>query len=128
MSYSNCLFEALKAKLKDPKNVYIYLLPPSLNKGRWHFYWVDYKNPDFIQSFIDPKASTSRGQKILFKNGKFDKRKREVFENFTIQRVYNKTHSLKEMLKLAKKLRFQINEVEIKNLYENLEFARVNDF
>lgn len=29
--YSNCLFEAIKAKIKDPKNVQIIYLPSRLN-------------------------------------------------------------------------------------------------
>lgn len=36
--YSNCLFEAIKAKIKDPKNVQIRLIPPSINNWNLHFY------------------------------------------------------------------------------------------
>lgn len=124
--YSNCLFEAIKVKLKDPKNVHIYLLPPKLNKGRYHFYWIDEKQPDLIKSFINPKAKNNK-QSFFFKNGQFDKHDRKIFENFTIQRLYNQTHSLEKMIKLAKKFRFQMNEIEIKNLFENLEWERKQD-
>lgn len=119
MKYSNCLIEAIKAKIKDPKNVHIYLMPPSLNYGRKHFYWVDDKKPDIIQSFINPNATEK--QSYFFKNGKFHKRDRNTFENFTIQRLYRQTKSLKKMLKLAKKFRFRMTETEIKTLFENLE-------
>ena len=39
--YSNCLFEAIKAKIKDPKNVHIHILSPKLNNGDFHIYWYD---------------------------------------------------------------------------------------
>lgn len=42
--YSNCLFEAIKAKLKDPKNVKIHKVPAFLNPNFKtpfpHFYWT----------------------------------------------------------------------------------------
>ncbi len=39
--YSNCLIEALKAKIKDPKNVAIHKIPANLNNcgGLPHFWW-----------------------------------------------------------------------------------------
>ena len=43
--YSNCLFEAIKAKIKDPKNVKIIRLPKEVNLGKIHFMWI--KN-DFV--------------------------------------------------------------------------------
>ena len=42
--YSNCLFEAIKAKIKDPKNVQIHLIPPSINNWNLHFYWINKSN------------------------------------------------------------------------------------
>lgn len=41
MKYSNCLFEAIKAKLKDPKNIKIIALPKSLLQR--HYAWTDGK-------------------------------------------------------------------------------------
>ncbi|MGN0728067.1 hypothetical protein [Treponema sp.] len=38
--YSNCLIEAVKAKIKDPKNVQIIRLPKELNSGKTHFMWI----------------------------------------------------------------------------------------
>ena len=40
MNYSNCLAEALKAWIKDPKNVKIIYLPKKWNHGAKHFLWV----------------------------------------------------------------------------------------
>lgn len=38
--YSNCLFEALKAKIKDPKYVRIIRLPKEVNAGICHIMWI----------------------------------------------------------------------------------------
>ena len=38
--YSNCLIEAIKAKIKDPKNVQIIKLPKEVNGRKSHFMWV----------------------------------------------------------------------------------------
>jgi hypothetical protein len=40
MFYSNCLIEALKAKLKNPRKVKITFIPKS-EKGSCHFMWSD---------------------------------------------------------------------------------------
>ena len=40
--YSNCLWEALKAKLRNWKSVKIYILPPKYNEVKCcHFMWTD---------------------------------------------------------------------------------------
>ena len=40
MFYSNCLIEALKAKLKNPRKIKITFVPKS-EKGSCHFMWSD---------------------------------------------------------------------------------------
>lgn len=40
MKYSNCLIEAVKAKIKN-RNVEIHRFPFSLNNNQLHFYWID---------------------------------------------------------------------------------------
>lgn len=44
--YSNCFIEAVKAKIKDPKNVKITFIKPKYNKVKWipHFLWSDGKS------------------------------------------------------------------------------------
>lgn len=46
---SNCLFEAVKAKLKDPRNVRIHYIPAKLNNGHIHFYWYDFADQSVRQ-------------------------------------------------------------------------------
>ena len=40
MKYSNCLIEAIKAKIRN-RNVEIHIFPFALNNNQLHFYWVD---------------------------------------------------------------------------------------
>ena len=61
--YSNCLIEALKAKIKDPKNVTIYTFPAKVNgHGIFpHFWWtIGDKGYDF-------KKESNSKQVLLFK-------------------------------------------------------------
>ena len=63
--YSNCLFEAIKAKLKAPKNVRIHKIPAFLNPDFKtpfpHFYWT---KGDFAFAFNSFKPQ--RFQVFLF--------------------------------------------------------------
>lgn len=49
MFYSNCLLEAIKAKIRDPKRVRVTYLPPTINECFCpHFMWSDgVKDYDF---------------------------------------------------------------------------------
>lgn len=78
--YSNCLFEAIKAKIKDPKNVQIIYLPSRLNvyKG-CHFMWTDKSSEeDVLFEFIYP-ADNKKHNRFLFK-GNIVKTSRERFQ------------------------------------------------
>lgn len=72
--YSNCLIEALKAKIKDPKNTRIIYLSPKNNKGNWHFFWI--KN-DTVHHYSDPNARNDPG---LFFKGIYKESSLEAFE------------------------------------------------
>lgn len=65
--YSNCLIEALKAKIKDPKNVKILFVPKKLN-GRnrigFHCFW---KIDDLIYDFKCESKVKHFWQMLLFK-------------------------------------------------------------
>lgn len=68
--YSNCLFEALKAKIKDPKNVKILIVPKKLSKrdGRtrrgFHCFW---KIGDLVYDFKCESNVKYFWQMFLFK-------------------------------------------------------------
>ncbi len=60
--YSNCLFEALKAKAKNPKEVKIYFCRPRITENgnfqMFHFMWsdgkADYDFSDLKESGLPP--------------------------------------------------------------------------
>ncbi len=48
--YSNCLFEAFKAKFKDPKNVYIFKVLKRFGGDATHFMWYNEKSAKYYHS------------------------------------------------------------------------------
>ena len=95
--YSNCLFEAIKAKIKAPKNVKILLIPPSINHGHIHFCW---SLEDRIYHYTDV---TNKQNQICF-NGKLKNYDKKYFEGLIIMRMYNAKYIIEKAVKTAKKL------------------------
>lgn len=98
---SNCLIEAIKAKIKDPKNTRIIYLYPKINTGFWHFLWV---KDGKVRHFEDLKGMEGRG--LLFK-GEYKEQDFESFEAFVLRRrlkIY--TFKVDRIEKLARKCRF----------------------
>lgn len=76
--YSNCLFETLKAKLKEPKAVHIKMLPGKFRNNIFpHFYWI---KDNYAYDFRSEKKRR-KYQVILFK-GTIHKCRRDIYENF----------------------------------------------
>lgn len=82
---SNCLFEAIKAKIKDPKNIHIHVLSPKLNHGEFHVYWFDDKDNHIYHFTYLNEDSCS----ILF-NGKISCHNVKLFE----AKLYNRMNTL----------------------------------
>ena len=95
MNYSNCLIEALKAWIKDPKNVKIVYLPRKWNHGGCHFLWI--KN-DKIYHYENPNENIGR----LFFKGVYKEQDLETFEAFILHRLGYKPGIDKKIV--AKKL------------------------
>lgn len=93
---SNCLFEAIKAKLKDPRNVKIVKLPKEVSRTT-HFMWCD---DDYFYHAYDYKKSKNH---ILFKC-KIKSIPRHVMESF----IVNYLEFNPNMIKLAKKCNLRI--------------------
>lgn len=100
--YSNCLFEAIKAKIKDPKNVHIHLIPPTLNNFRMHFYWIDLKENRFFHYCA--KEGHCRLE-ILF-NGTLREKPTILFEELLYKKMKEAKWSESKQIKTAKKLGF----------------------
>lgn len=92
--YSNCLVEALKAKIKDPKNVYIFKTPFSINDDL-HFMW---KKGDFY--YHAPIIGKSHWYNLFFHKVNLKKCSKESFDALIIR--YTKNADLKTKEKVAK--------------------------
>lgn len=83
---SNCLIEAIKAKIKDPVNVHIHVLSPRLNDGELHIYWFDDKdNHIYHFTYLDENSCS-----LLFK-GKISCHNVKIFES----KLYSRMNALK---------------------------------
>lgn len=104
MMYSNCLIEALKAKLKDPKNVHIHLIPPAINNYNFHFYWIN-REENTVYHYSEQNKSFFGKFNFLFK-GKLKSRWVISFEELMYKKMKSKGWSTKKQIKYAKKLGF----------------------
>lgn len=76
--YSNCLFEALKAKFKEPNTVHIKMLSGKFRNNIFpHFYWV---KDNYAYDFRSDKKNR-KFQVILFK-GTVQKCRQDIFDAF----------------------------------------------
>ena len=77
--YSNCLFEAIKAKLKNPKNVHIFKLPKEINKVT-HFMWCD-------DNYYYHAYNYKKTRNHVFFDCKIKKVPRHIFESFILTHI-----------------------------------------
>lgn len=87
--YSNCFFEAIKAKILNFPHVKISFIPGRLNKeGMPHFYWTD-KRTNLIYEFSSVEFEKHIGVYPLFFKGNIiesNKRRNETFLNMGIEK------------------------------------------
>lgn len=112
--FSNCLLEAIKAKIENP-SLEIKLIPPSLNQGRIHFYWTDGRTIWHYNNKCERKNPFAR---ILF-NGILKECGSTFFESLMLHKMYEKGLSEAQALKLSKKYRLPFTEGDIKSAYFN---------
>ena len=110
---SNCLFEAVKAKLKDPRNVKIYLYPPRINDGKVHFYWTN--GEQFYHFIKDDKKS------ILLFEGHVKESGAKLFYSFMGHRIYTSGLNKEQAYQLAKKYRLPFTRDDINDIWFNEE-------
>ena len=92
--YSNCLIEALKAKIKDPKRVKIIYLNKKLNGCR-HFMWTE-------SNTVNHYEAESKYDSFLFQ-GHIKKQSKDTFEALILKRLASKRM---DVVKYAKKFGF----------------------
>ena len=117
--YSNCLFEAIKAKLKNWKNVSIHFIPGWLEPtGHFHFYWNNSSNNTYYDFRLLPGHHKNL---CIFFKGYIEVSSQSEWE----KRMYRSTELLNK--KLQKKYNFNsTNEknTEIDELNKKLAIYR----
>lgn len=103
---SNCLFEAIKAKIKNPQNIRIHVMPISINNGQLHFYWVNIAE-NRMYHYVLPGCN-------VFCNPLFNGKLKSMNNIFFEEKMYKKMAKLNWtrecQIKMAKKLGFSITE------------------
>lgn len=110
--YSNCLIEALKAKIKDP-NVKVHVLPPKLNYGMLHFYWV---KGNTVFHYLDLKKNKTVSYRVFhpFFKGVEEKASLRSFEKLLFTRMLENCWTQEQQIRYAKKHGFH----NLKPFYE----------
>lgn len=102
--YSNCLFEAIKAKLKDLKNVHIHFHRSDVGLIP-HFWWEDKKGSwEFVSKKLNRKY-----QVFLFKG----------YTREYIKGLYHKSYKIQIMTKKKREAIIAQNKIDYPELYED---------
>ena len=108
MKYSNCLIEALKAKLRNHR-VQIRMYPRCLNKNHLHFYWID---DDTVFHFI----CKNKFETIMFK-GEIKKYELRYFKGHLLYKMFDNC-TVDEACELASKYKMPLTGDEIREYYQ----------
>lgn len=126
--HSNCLFEAIKAKIKDPKNVSIIAIPKVLNQGHIHFMWRN-KLDNTVHHYRSNENDEQSSHKCF--NGVYKTLSFEAFEMWVLYRLYRLRSSVENKVKIAKKLDLKIIKIpgvlECKSYFPSIECLQIDD-
>lgn len=103
--FSNCLFEAIKAKLRNPSEVKVHIISPKLNDGTIHFYWYDESDQTIRQFTHEPNVKTT----ILFE-GKISAYNIKLFESRLFSKMKSAGWSIERQRGYANKKGFHNTE------------------
>ena len=111
--YSNCLFEAIKAKLKSWKNVRILYIPKHFNIDgtSGHFIWTDSIFDPDDQYFFEFCAPKNRHNHIWFKGIVSRTKRSEIERMFNIALARNK-----KLRKLEKAFGIKFNSMKFNEM------------
>ena len=109
---SNCLFEAIKAKLRNP-SVEIHLYPPEINNHKFHFYWID---GDGFYHFIKDNEKS-----FLLFEGHIKKNNAKIFYSLLGHKMFMSGLNREQAYQLAKKYRLPFTKDDIESIYFNEE-------
>lgn len=112
--YSNCLIEAIKAKLKDWKNVRILYIPNHFNISRGgHFVWKDKTNDPNGKYYIEFCAMNNKHNHFFFKGNVSATPREEIHRMLNLALCRNK-----KLRKVENKFDFKFNQHKA-NLFFN---------
>ena len=109
MMYSNCLIEALKAKLKDPKNVHIFFVPKKFGGGATHFMWFNEVTHKYYHSVAtDQNCGKNFWHKVWHKQ-----KIKEVDESLFNAFIYKRFCfcKMRERKRIAKKMHLRLARI-----------------
>lgn len=113
MKYSNCLIEAIKAKIKNPKKVKIYLYPREINNNEIHFYWVENNTAYHF--------TKNNSKSVILFEGKVKSYDSNLFYSLMGHKMFKAGLDRKQAFELAKKYRLPLTEDDINDMYFNEE-------
>lgn len=96
---SNCLIEAIKAKIKN-RNVEIHRFPFALNNYQLHFYWID-KAENQMYHYCLPESTKFC---VPLFNGKLKVRSRALFGLKMVRRMKEKNWSQTKISRTLNKM------------------------
>lgn len=105
MLYSNCLFEALKAKIKDPKNIKILYLPGKIFGTHFHIMWKEGNEIKHAYNSNYNNFCTGLFYKVKYNTNSF-----EAFESYVLSCL--KREKYETRLKYAKKFNLKSANIE----------------
>lgn len=117
---SNCLFEALKAKIKDPKHIKIGYLPPAINDGRFHFWWL---NESEGKAYHFRQDDDQKKETPFFFSGSICRNDFDVFRLFVIKKCFYAGKGVEATQKYGRRagLSIPIREIE-DGFYQRVDF------
>lgn len=109
---SNCLFEALKAKLKDPRHIKIGYLPPAINDGRFHFWWI---NESEGKVYHFRQDDDRKKETPFFFSGSTCRNDFDVFQDFVVRKCFYAGKNVQETQRYGRKagLNIPIEDIEV---------------
>lgn len=116
MKYSNCLIEAIKAKIKDPKHIKIHRISLKLNHNRIHFYWTDSEK---FYHYVNPNLHTKN---LLWFKGVYKVYDSKLFNGIMLCRMEQLNWSVEKKAKVAKKL--GMKNCTVQDILEEEELER----
>lgn len=107
--YSNCLIEAIKAKIRNPSSVKIHIISPKLNNGLFHMYWIENGK---VFHYSDPKNNGNLLSTLLHPlfNGIIKNPDTEIFANMLVRKMCKAGYTLERIKKVFSKLHIDYDE------------------